>query len=264
MTEEISHANSGVDVALQEQQDLNTKFHPEIAAGGYAQDDGTVEFYQRVVSVIPEGAVVLDLGAGRGSAFYAKLGPWKHWLLRLGKKYSRRIGADVDPAVKNNPELDQAEIIEPGKPLPFADQTFDLILCDWVLEHIEDPVSFAAEVRRVLKVGGWFCARTPNRWSYYAVGVRLMNEAMEAKALRFLQPNRKEIDTFPKIYRLNTLRDIRQHFSPNYWADACHTSNPNPAYHGNQPWLFHLLKVFCALTPSSLAPVILIFVRRAA
>ena len=34
--------------------DLNAKYHPEIAAGGYSQDDSIIEFYQRVMSVLPE------------------------------------------------------------------------------------------------------------------------------------------------------------------------------------------------------------------
>jgi len=247
-----------------DQQDLITKFHPEITAGGYPHNDGTVEFYQRVVSVLPEGATVLDLGAGRGLQFEVNAGPWRHWLVRLGKRYSRRIGVDVDPAVKTNPELDQAEIIEPGKPLPFADQTFDLILCDWVVEHVEDPKSFVSEMQRVLKVGGWFCARTPNRWSYFAVGARLLTAAMETKVLRILAPHREEADVFPKFYRLNTLGDIAKRFGPDSWVNASYTHNIIPGYHGNMPWLFHLISLYQRITPRSLGTIILIFARRTA
>jgi len=251
------------DTLLEFQNDVASKYHPEFVAGGYAQDDGTVEFYQRVVAVLPEGATVLDLGAGRGAQFDGN-GPWRHWLVRLGKKYARRIGVDVDPAVKTNPELDQAEIVEPGKPLPFADQTFDLILCDWVVEHIEDPQSFADEVRRVLKIGGWFCARTPNRWSYFSIGARILSGAMEMKVLRLLQPKRREADVFPKFYRLNTLRDIRERFAADQWINATYTSNPGAVYHGNNVLLYRLLTLFQKVTPPSLGTVILIFVRRIA
>lgn len=260
----MSITHSRDDVVLAFQKEVAAKYHPEFAAGGYAQDDGTVEFYQRVVAVLPEGGVVLDLGAGRGAKFEENVGAWKAWLIRLGKKYSRRIGVDVDPAVKTNPELDQAEVIVPGQPLPFADQTFDLVLCDWVVEHIEDPEFLVSEVRRVLKIGGWFCACTPNRWSYIAIGARLVSGWMETKLLSFLQPGRKEADVFPKFYRLNTLRDIRGHFKDSQWLNATYTSNPGTTYHGNNATLYNLIKLLQKVTPSSLATVILIFARRIA
>ena len=155
-----------------------------------------------VVAVLPEGGVVLDLGAGRGAKFDENVDAWKAWLIRLGKKYSRRIGVDVDPAVKTNPELDQAEVIVPGQPLPFADQTFDLVLCDWVVEHIEDPEFFVAEVRRVLKIGGWFCACTPNRWSYIAIGARMVSGWMETKLLRILAAESERGRCLPEVLQV--------------------------------------------------------------
>jgi SAM-dependent methyltransferase len=35
--------------------------------------------------------------------------------------------------------------------LPYADESFDFVLCSHVLEHVEDPVRATAEIRRVLK-----------------------------------------------------------------------------------------------------------------
>lgn len=255
---------SGEVADLAKRPDPGTKSHPEMAAGGYARDDGSVEFYQRVVAVLPEGGLVLDLGAGRGAVFDNGDKNWRDWLVRLGKRYSRRIGVDVDPAVLKNPELDEAKVIEPGKPLPFPDATFDLVLCDWVVEHVEDPASFAAEIRRVLKVGGWFCARTPNRWSYFSVGARVLSGPMQARVLKLLQPSRKEEDVFPKFYRLNTLGEIAAAFGPPHWVNATYTHNPDPSYHGNMAWLRSLIILGQKLLPDSLGTVVLIFARRVA
>lgn len=48
--------------------------------------------------------------------------------------------------------------------LPFADNSFDKIVCSEVLEHIPDYASALQEIERVLKPGGLFCASVPRRW----------------------------------------------------------------------------------------------------
>lgn len=44
--------------------------------------------------------------------------------------------------------------------LPFADNTFDIVWCIWVLEHIPDPERMLSEIRRVTKPNGllFLCA----------------------------------------------------------------------------------------------------------
>lgn len=44
--------------------------------------------------------------------------------------------------------------------LPMADETYDLVLCSQVLEHIPDPLPVLREIKRVLKPGGqaWLSA----------------------------------------------------------------------------------------------------------
>ena len=48
--------------------------------------------------------------------------------------------------------------------LPFADDTFDKVICSEVLEHIDDWRGVLAEIERVLKPGGAFCASVPRTW----------------------------------------------------------------------------------------------------
>lgn len=46
--------------------------------------------------------------------------------------------------------------------LPFADGTFDLVFCRYVLEHLADPVRALREMHRVLKPAGRCCAQENN------------------------------------------------------------------------------------------------------
>ena len=47
---------------------------------------------------------------------------------------------------------------------PFADHTFDKVICSEVLEHIPDYAGALTEIQRVLKPGGLFCASVPRSW----------------------------------------------------------------------------------------------------
>jgi ubiquinone/menaquinone biosynthesis C-methylase UbiE len=39
--------------------------------------------------------------------------------------------------------------------LPFENESFDIIFCNHVLEHIEDDAKAMSELYRVLRPGGW-------------------------------------------------------------------------------------------------------------
>ena len=50
-----------------------------------------------------------------------------------------------------------------GENLPFDDNSFDLVCCCDVLEHVEDVAKVISEINRVLKPGGLFIYDTVNR-----------------------------------------------------------------------------------------------------
>jgi 2-polyprenyl-3-methyl-5-hydroxy-6-metoxy-1,4-benzoquinol methylase len=59
------------------------------------------------------------------------------------------------------------EINTPNQPLPFQDDTFDLITCVSVLEFVTDPSLrklLVSEIQRVVKPGGYIFIATPNSY----------------------------------------------------------------------------------------------------
>jgi len=153
-----------------------------------------------VRSRLTERSHVLDLGCGRGGVVELF---WR----------DVKLAAGLDPDV---PSL--AEHRAPGMPvirgrgeqLPFTDESFDLIVCLWVLEHLERPEEVFREVRRVLRPRGHFVFLTPNLRN----PLLLLNRVAKAlpQVQRRIVPRlygRVESDTFQVRYRANTVASIR-------------------------------------------------------
>lgn len=204
--------------------------------------------------------VVLDLGAGRGAQFEST--GYMNRLIRLQGRVRKLIGVDVDPAVMQNPHMDEVHIIDPKAPLPFETGTFDLIYSDWVIEHVERPEAFVAEVHRLLKPGGWFCARTPSKWSYIALFARLIPTALHDRVLKRAQPDRREEDVFPKFYRMNTPSALDRLFGSDRFINASYTHNPTPSYHGGRMLLYRALDTYQSIPLKSLSTTIHVFVQK--
>ena len=92
---------------------------------------------------------VLDVGCGE-MPFRALLPP--------GTRYT---GLDVPEAADFGMRRHPLTADFDGLHIPFADGSFDHILCTEVLEHAEDPAALIAEMRRVLRPGGTLVATVP-------------------------------------------------------------------------------------------------------
>ena len=239
--------------------------HPEAAVGGYSSVDVTVEFYLRLKTLLRPEQVILDLGAGRGAwAEDSNLPALKRDLLDLRGEGRYLIGCDVDNAVLRNPIMDESHVLpDPSATLPFADGKFDLVLSDWTFEHLADPEATAAEVARVLKPGGWLCARTPNKYGYISMANRWIPESLHEAVLKRGQPLRKSEDVFPTFYRANTPHDVKRAFSEKFDV-TLYTFHPEPAYFGKSAVAWGGVKMLERFLPRSMGAVLLIFGRKRA
>jgi SAM-dependent methyltransferase len=163
---------------------------------------GAQAFYQWVRQFTCPGTVMLNLGAG---------GPAPRDKVRVFKgEVGRVVGADLDPDVLKNCELDEARVITADGRLPFPEDSFDVVLSDWVVEHVVDPAPFLAEVWRVLRVGGSFFFRTPNKRHYVGMIASTTPHwfhELVANRVRGLSSDHHE--PWPTYYRLNSPRKIQ-------------------------------------------------------
>ena len=97
---------------------VKCRLYPETAVGGFSRVDGTIEFYTRVNALLRKDMVVVDLGAGRGSAHFEDLVPYRRKLRSLKGRCAKVIGLDVDDVVRNNPTLDEAHVLPPDGRFP--------------------------------------------------------------------------------------------------------------------------------------------------
>ncbi|MFQ5507757.1 MAG: class I SAM-dependent methyltransferase [Leptospirillia bacterium] len=241
---------------------LMQKFYPETCAGGYSSVDGTVEFYGRVNALLDPEMTVLDYGAGRGAWYLDDPVDYRKNIRLLKGKVKKVVACDVDPVVRDNPAADECFVIDPDGRLPFDDGAFDLIVSDVTLEHVQNPEHVSAELARVLKPGGWICARTANRYGYVALAASLVPNRKHVSVLKHIQPKRKGIDVFPTAYRMNTARAIRKLFPSDRFDAFIYTVNAEPAYAGNSTLLWRLFLLIHRLTPGWLATSLNLFLRK--
>jgi SAM-dependent methyltransferase len=113
-----------------------------------SSDEFGAALADRAIAQLPgrvDGVLVLDLGCGPGlySAALAAAG-------------AIVVSADIELGdVRAAAERVGRAMVADGRALPFADGSFDAVVCSNVLEHTPDPFEVLAEIERVLRPGGW-------------------------------------------------------------------------------------------------------------
>ena len=123
----------------------------------------------RVVPVLAglDAPQVLDAGAGTGalSRELAAALPNIHPVL-----------VDLSPAMlARAADLDDPRAVASLEVLPFRDGQFDVVMCAWVIETVDDPRAAVTELLRVLRPGGLllysFCSRPAGRRDRWRSGL---------------------------------------------------------------------------------------------
>lgn len=105
-----------------------------------------------------EGKEVLDVGCGVGYG--------SHYLLMRGA--TRIVGVDISEeaiqlAIANFREDNLDFTVEDATSLPFAENSFDSVICIGMIDHVPDPEKVILEARRVLRDDGVFLCSVINK-----------------------------------------------------------------------------------------------------
>lgn len=160
-------------------------------------DDAVPERFEErcdwLLGFVSPGDRVLDLGCGDG-AFGAAL---------------TDAGAEVTMADVAEGALKRARERAPGigsvllaehEPLPFGDDSFDLVWCGETLEHVADVGGLVTEVRRVLRPAGVFLVTVPNQPRLRVAAEALAGRPLEER----LDPRADHL----RFFTARTLRDV--------------------------------------------------------
>lgn len=103
---------------------------------------------------------VLDLGCGQG-----------HITEYLGKELGSANFSGLDYSISaieyardNYPDIDFA--VGDASQTPYANDYFDLVICNNLLEHVSDPLLLLNQIKLICKPGGYVIITTPSRFRF--------------------------------------------------------------------------------------------------
>jgi SAM-dependent methyltransferase len=158
---------------------------------------------------------VLDVGCGRG--VHAGTNPIGRAAYEYAFANHTMLGTDLDPVGLEHPWMHDFRLGD-GKTIPYFDHVADVIVFDWVMEHVTEPEPFVRELARVLKPGGTVLFRTVQRWSPAGIGASVVPNRWHVPLIRRLQPGMHSADVYPTAMKANTIRVIERLFGDNGMA----------------------------------------------
>jgi 2-polyprenyl-3-methyl-5-hydroxy-6-metoxy-1,4-benzoquinol methylase len=163
-------------------------------------------------SLVPENANrVMEIGCGAGNTL-----PW----LKANKGCAWATGVEAFQEAANQARIRLDEVYEGDiekLELPVEEESFDVVLCLDVLEHMVDPWSMIHRIERFLKPGGTVIASIPNvrhlrvvlplmvlgRWEYVDEGFldrTHLRFFTRRSAIELITCSELAVDTVSEIY----------------------------------------------------------------
>ena len=152
-----------------------------------------------LIPYITRDNVLLDAGCGKKGIMKKYTGQFRY-----------AVGIDLSfAAIKQNTSLD-SYVVGDLPHLPFASETFNIIISQWAVEHLFDPMACLQEFYRVLKRGGGVILVTNSIYNPLMFFSAIFPEKLRDRIKNRLLPPEIEEDTFPTYYRCNSLKTMEK------------------------------------------------------
>jgi SAM-dependent methyltransferase len=137
---------------------ISERFVPEQDQGRLIEVEHVSRY--RWAAQAAKDRLVLDAGCGTGygSRLLAEAGAREVVGVDIARAVLEAVAADMPDSVR----LQAGDV----RRLDFEDNTFELVVCFEVIEHVEDPLTVLDELARVLAPGGLLLVSSPNRNVY--------------------------------------------------------------------------------------------------
>jgi ubiquinone/menaquinone biosynthesis C-methylase UbiE len=158
----------------------------------------TLDVYDEILlSLVNSEHVLLDAGCGK-----------KSMVQRYSKQFRYSVGMDVSPeAIAQNKGF-SAFVVGDASRLPFQSGVFDVVVSQWMIEHIGKIDEVVAEFGRVLKRGGSLVVATNSKYHPMMFLSSILPTRLRDWMKVRIFPSYIDEDTFPTYYRFNSLGDI--------------------------------------------------------
>jgi SAM-dependent methyltransferase len=156
-------------------------------------------FKQYLSQYINENSEILEIGCGHqsfGSEYY--------------KIAKRRVGIDPDNQALIQNKIMNEKICCRIDNIPDSIDKFDVVIAQWVMEHLEDPKKDIKVISNLCKTGGHFIFMTTNIYSPLMLISKILPIKIK-KIIRRVLLGVDEDDTYPTRYKLNSYSRIEKY-----------------------------------------------------
>lgn len=175
--------------------------------------------YRKLIDeLVDSNTKILDIGCGHGD-----------FMKEVYDNTNFSYGVDPDSSALEKNTFIKHKFVASAEKLPFEDNTFDVVVSAWVLEHLPNPKESFSEIFRVLKPGGKVIFLTPNVWNYNVWIIRIIPEIFHDFLTKRLYA-RKENDTYPKKYKINSPKTIKNTLQKIGFKEDQLILNGDPSY----------------------------------
>jgi 2-polyprenyl-3-methyl-5-hydroxy-6-metoxy-1,4-benzoquinol methylase len=149
--------------------------------------------------------ICLDIGCGRG--VYTNLFASCN-VLTIGIDISKdELAATKNWAISEG-NSEQVQLINASAELlPFKEQSFGMVICSEVIEHLQSPQKGVAEISRVVSENGNVIITAPNALSYFWLEFKVGYEILRLVRLRTKSLETERHTSFPYTRTLGLLKE---------------------------------------------------------